>query len=72
MSLRSITAAWESGELVSCGFTSSEVIKAFAGYFVFDPKPEFVMPFRKYYAGSRNSESLQQQFIYSPRLALSP
>ncbi|GJN04675.1 hypothetical protein PR202_ga22240 [Eleusine coracana subsp. coracana] len=25
MSLKSITAAWESGELVSCGFTSSEV-----------------------------------------------
>jgi centromere/kinetochore protein ZW10 len=25
MSLKSITAAWESGDLVSCGFTSSEV-----------------------------------------------
>jgi len=27
MSLKSITAAWESGDLVSCGFTSSEVSK---------------------------------------------
>jgi hypothetical protein len=27
MSLKSITAAWESGELVNCGFTSSEVSK---------------------------------------------
>jgi centromere/kinetochore protein ZW10 len=25
MSLKSITAAWESGELTNCGFTSSEV-----------------------------------------------
>jgi hypothetical protein len=29
MALKSITAAWESGELVGCGFTSSEVSKAF-------------------------------------------
>jgi len=38
MSLKSITACWESGDLARCGFTSSEVSKPSSHLFFFEKR----------------------------------